>query len=98
MWTFGGYQLCLIMLGSIGYARLDKAGGLAWDLLEGELGEGPYLLGESYSAADPYLLMITNWHEDTEALCERNPKLARLCNAVKARSAVKRIGSQHFPD
>jgi glutathione S-transferase len=73
---------------------MDKA----WDLLESELGDGPYLLGENYSVDDPYLLMITNWHENPDELFERNPRLARLCNTVKARPAVQRIWSQHFPD
>ncbi len=31
----------------------------AWNLLESELGEGPYLLGDRYSLIDPYLTMLT---------------------------------------
>lgn len=69
----------------------------AWELLENELGEGPYLLGHSYSAADPYLLMLANWHDDREALFARNPKLQRLYAAVRARPAVERIWHSHYP-
>ena len=50
-----------------------------WDLLENQVGEGPYILGETYSVIDPYLLMLSNWHGDASALFERNPKLQRLC-------------------
>lgn len=69
----------------------------SWQLLENELGQGPYLLGNTYSVVDPYLLMLTNWHEQPQALLQRNPKLGRLCAAVRARPAVERIWAQHFP-
>lgn len=68
-----------------------------WDLLEDEIGEGPYFLGQSYSVLDPYLLMLSNWHHDADALFKRNPKLQRLCSAVRARPAVAAIWSSHFP-
>lgn len=70
----------------------------SWELLENELCEGPYLLGRSYSVIDPYLLMLTNWHEQPEVLFKRNPKLRILCETVRARPAVDRIWSQNFPD
>jgi glutathione S-transferase/GST-like protein len=69
-----------------------------WDLLENEIGEGPFFLGQSYSVIDPYLLMLSNWHDDADALFERNPKLHRLCKAVRARPAVEAIWSSHFPE
>ena len=69
----------------------------SWSLLEDAIGEGPYFLGETYSVIDPYLLMLTNWHEKPEQLFSDNPKLARLCESVKSRPAVQRIWAQHFP-
>lgn len=69
----------------------------AWDLLENELGEGPYFLGQSVSVIDPYLLMLVNWHGDRETLFARNAKLKRLCAAVRARPAVERIWHMNFP-
>ena len=68
----------------------------AWALFEDELQEGPYLLGATYSVVDAYLLMITNWHENPQVLYASLPKLARLCDAVRARPAVKGIWAQHF--
>ncbi|MFT5220688.1 MAG: glutathione S-transferase [Planctomycetota bacterium] len=70
----------------------------AWDLLETELGKGPYLLGDRYSIIDPYLLMLTGWHEQPAQLMARCPGLARLCESVKARKAVQLIWSQNVPD
>lgn len=68
-----------------------------WSLLENELNGGPYLLGQTYSLVDPYLLMLTNWHEEPDLLFTKNPKLRKLCETVRSRSAVQRIWSQHFP-
>lgn len=60
-----------------GFAMLDDA-----------LGEGPYLLGERYSVADPYIVMLTCWHPDTPGLLSRLPNLARLCAIVRRRPAI----------
>lgn len=77
-------------------ARLDLD--TAWDLLEDQIGEGPFLLGSRYSVVDPYLLMLAHWHEDTAALLDRCPGLQRLYDAVKARPACQAIWQQHYPD
>jgi glutathione S-transferase len=72
---------------------MDKA----WELLEQELGEGPYLLGDRYSVVDPYLLMLAYWHEQPQILLARCPKLKILCDEVRKRTAVECIWSQHYP-
>ena len=69
----------------------------AWELLEPELGDGPFMLRERYSVIDPYLLMLVHWHEQPQELLARCPKLKRLCDAVRRRPAVERIWSQHYP-
>ena len=69
----------------------------AWELLEPELGDGPFMLRERYSVIDPYLLMLVHWHEQLQELLARCPKLKRLCDAVRRRPAVERIWSQHYP-
>jgi glutathione S-transferase/GST-like protein len=70
----------------------------SWDLLEAELADGPYLLGDQYSVIDPYLMMLAQWHEQPETLFARCPKLKLLCDTVQSRPAVQRIWSQHYPD
>jgi len=77
-------------------ARIDMDA--AWDLVEKELGDGPYLLGDNYSVIDPYLLMLSQWHEDTRELYQRCPRLMKLCEAVKARSACQAIWKQNYPE
>ena len=70
----------------------------AWALFEDELQLGPYLLGATYSVVDAYLRMITNWHENPQALYASLPKLAGLGDTVRAWPAVKGIWAQHCPD
>ncbi|MDH5355069.1 MAG: glutathione S-transferase family protein [Gammaproteobacteria bacterium] len=72
---------------------MDKA----FELIEQQLGDGPYLLGETYSVVDPYLLMLVYWHESPSELLARHAKLKRLCETVLQRPAVQRIWSQHYP-
>lgn len=43
---------------------MDKA----FDLVEQQLGDGPYLLGKQYSVIDPYLLMLVYWNEQPPEL------------------------------
>lgn len=69
----------------------------AWDLFETELNDGPYLLGDQYTVIDAYLLMLTRWHEQSQILLSRCPKLKLLCDSVRNRPAVERIWSQHYP-
>lgn len=77
-------------------ARVDMDN--AWDLLEQELGDGPFLLGSQYSVIDPYFLMLVYWHEKPRELLARCPKIKQLCDAVRQRPAVQRIWPQHYPD
>ena len=60
-------------------------------ILENVLAKGgPWLLGGRYSAADPYLFMLALWHRpSSEALYQRCPKIAALCQAVLARPKLQ---------
>lgn len=91
---FSSDSNCVESIKQRGREDLDTA----WDLLEAELGAGPYLLGDSYSIIDPYLMMLAGWHEQTDQLMARCPRLARLCASVQARKAVQSIWSQNFPE
>lgn len=54
------------------------------------LGDGPFLLGEHYSAADPYLLMLVRWTRAMARPARDLPNLARHAERVLAREAVRR--------
>jgi glutathione S-transferase len=55
----------------------------------------PYLLGATYSAADPYLYMLAGWHPQVEALRARLPRLAHHAGLVRARAATRKADAAH---
>ncbi len=71
--------------------ELDRLFGI----LEGQLEPGPYILGDTYSIADPYALMLVQWYPHPEKLLSKLPALCRLCKTVGDRPAVARIWNEH---
>ena len=55
----------------------------------------PYFLPRGYSALDIYLTMLSLWHYNVDKLNQENPKVARLCEAVKSRPAYKQVINGH---
>ena len=78
-----------------GIERLDES----WRFINAACASpGPYLLGETFSACDLHLQMLTIWHRDTEAMRARYPHVKRCAELVEQRPAVKRIMRDHGPD
>jgi glutathione S-transferase len=56
----------------------------------------PYVIGESYSAADPYLYMLASWYPgDMGALSARLPKLAQHSALMRRRPATLKSDKDH---
>jgi glutathione S-transferase len=56
----------------------------------------PYVLGESLTAADPYLHMLADWYpEDLQPLAARLPKLARHAERLRRRPATRKSERDH---
>ncbi len=62
-----------------------------FDILAEGLGQGPYLLGDSFSAADIYAAMLLCWSEDVNRLFARHANLKQLYNRVAARPKTKSV-------
>ncbi len=60
-----------------------------FETIDAQLGAGPWLLGESYSAADPYLLMLVRWTRAMKRPARDLPNVARHAERVLARPAVR---------
>jgi glutathione S-transferase/GST-like protein len=69
-----------------------------WTMVSDAIGEGPFLFGRACSAVDICLLMIAQWHPDSDELLQRLPKLTTLCDAVRARPAIDEVWHLHFAD
>ena len=63
-----------------------------WDRLDAQLaGNGPYLLGESFSLVDLYATMLMRWSRNMPKPADRWPALAALAQRVKARPSWRRL-------
>lgn len=60
-----------------------------FDYVEGRLGEGPYLAGESFTPADAYLFVMLNWTAVHGIDLARWSELVALQQRIAARPAVK---------
>jgi glutathione S-transferase/GST-like protein len=69
-----------------------------YGVLNEALSPGPYLLGETFSAVDIYLWMLTQWHPDIPQLHEANPRIRRHADLVLSRPAVARVWAEHEED
>ncbi|MBK5567027.1 glutathione S-transferase N-terminal domain-containing protein [Ensifer sp. SSB1] len=62
-----------------------------FELIEAKMFEGPFVLGETYSVADPYLFTIAGWLESDGVDPARFPKILDHRNRMTARPAVARV-------
>ena len=62
----------------------------AFGVLDQALGPGPFVLGERYSACDPYLLMLAMWARRLPVPPASLPRLRACLDATAARPAVRR--------
>jgi glutathione S-transferase len=84
------------MLGRGGDAHANRL----FDIVDERLGrEGPYILGESFSAADIYLFMLALWAKPSErALLERCRNIARVSEEVRRRPKLRATLEVHGVD
>jgi len=71
-------------------AFFRKIVGERLDHVEKKLGEGPFLMGETLTIADPYLFVITNWTDKMIGL-DRWPKLAAFRERMMKRDSVHNV-------
>jgi glutathione S-transferase len=59
------------------------------------MGEGPFVLGATMTAADVYAAMILQWSDDVQGLFVKHPKLKQLYDAVGTHPAVRKIWNRN---
>jgi glutathione S-transferase len=64
--------------------------GDCFDLIERSMFKGPWVLGETYTIADPYLFTVAQWWEDDRVDPARFPRLEEHRRRVGARPAVQK--------
>jgi GST-like protein len=66
-----------------------------WRLVEGAV-RGPWFLGETPSALDLYVAVMTRWRPRREWFTENCPRLAAIANAVDADARLAHVWAQNF--
>lgn len=68
-------------------------GGMAreFEIFADALGAGPYILGETFSAADIYAAMLASWAENVPALFAKHPNIKALYDRVTARPRIAKV-------
>lgn len=59
------------------------------------IGDGPFLLGDTWSGADIYIAMLAFWHPDVPALFNSCPNVKRMCKTVSELECVKTANAYH---
>lgn len=62
-----------------------------FDLIEREMVVGPWVMGERYTVADPYLFTLSGWLEGDSVDIARFPKVAEHRRRMAERPAVQRV-------
>jgi glutathione S-transferase len=62
-----------------------------FSLIEREMLQGPWVMGDTYSVADPYLFTLARWLKGYEISTAQFPKLHALMQRIALRPAVQRV-------
>jgi glutathione S-transferase len=65
--------------------------GQKFDYVDGRLGDGPYLMGETFTIADAYLFVITGWAGAVGLDLGRWPNLEAYRQRLMGRPSVRRV-------
>ena len=76
-------------------AKVPQNMGEHFDWIERELLRGPWVMGERFSIADPYLFAITGWLAGDGVAVERFARVADHHARMQALPAVQRALAQH---
>lgn len=71
-------------------SALDKVA-TCYAILDAALTPGPYFLGDRFSVADIYLLMLTTFHEDAARPVSHYGNVTRCVEAAAERPAIKSV-------
>ncbi len=76
--------------------KVPESVAACFELIENEMFEGPWVMGESYSLCDPYLYTVARWLEGDQIDTTKLPKTMAHMQRMEARPAVKTVLDNHF--
>lgn len=76
--------------------KVPETVGACFQLIETEMLEGPWVMGQSYTICDPYLFTIAQWMEGDGVEPSRFPKVADHRHRMSQRESVRRALAAEF--
>lgn len=76
--------------------KVPESVGACFELIEREMLEGPWVLGEAYTICDPYLFTLAQWMEADGVDPKRFPKVADHRQRTAQRPAVRKAIAQEL--
>lgn len=73
--------------------KVPETVGACFELIETQLFRGPWVMGEAFSIADPYLFVFAEWMPGDGVDPARFPKIAAHRAAMDARPSVQRVNA-----
>jgi len=70
--------------------KVPDSVGACYELIEGKMLRGPWVMGDSYTICDPYLFTVAQWMEGDSVDPARFPKVSDHRNRMAERAAVRR--------
>jgi glutathione S-transferase len=70
--------------------KVPQSVGAAFDLIEGEMLKGPWVMGDRYTICDPYLFTLAQWLEADGVDPHRIPRVIDHRRRVAERAATRR--------
>jgi glutathione S-transferase len=74
--------------------KAPQSVGACFELIETKMFKGPWVMGEDYSIADPYLFTLASWLEDDGVDVKRFPRVAEHRARMAERPNVKKVLAQ----
>jgi glutathione S-transferase len=75
--------------------KVPETVGACFALMESEMFEGPYVMGDTFTIADPYLFTLATWLEGDGVDPARFPKILAHRTRMSQRPAVRKILAEH---
>ncbi|CAN7532729.1 glutathione S-transferase family protein [Rhizobium sp. LjRoot254] len=77
-------------------AKVPETMAASMQLIEDEFLEGPWMMGNAYSVADPYLYTIERWLKGDGVEIANYPKISTHFNRMSERDTVKRATADEY--
>jgi glutathione S-transferase len=76
--------------------KVPESVSACYDMIEARMLRGPWVMGENYTIADPYLFTIVQWLEDDGVDPRRIPRVIKHRSRMADRASVKKAVAEEL--